>query len=175
MRCSLRFAAAFVSRASLPDGVGSWPTAAPRSKPDEACGPCWSMNASHQGVSPTDGRGASGFICSMTRPDALRADGTILSRDSLLGELQRACTARRYDSPALHSAVVDFAHSARHAGLDLEWLLVAIQDALDTGLVPRLDEASRRALSGLVRDVATEAYASCHGTEAAPLRSHGRY
>jgi hypothetical protein len=97
----------------------------------------------------------------MPEPDDQLLGRHVPSRDVLLNELQAAHTKRFYDSPVLRKAVADFTHGARHSGLRLEWVLTAVQDAIDTGVLPPLDEARRRAISERVRRMVTEAYASC--------------
>ena len=88
------------------------------------------------------------------------------SRDALLLELQAAYTTRRYDSPALRTVVSDFARGARHSGLSLAWALDAIQDAIDSGILPPLEKSRRRGFSEPVRRMASDAYAAC-GTDGA--------
>jgi hypothetical protein len=88
------------------------------------------------------------------------------SRDALPQELQEADTKRRYDSLALRTVVSDFARGARHTGLSLEWALDAIQDAIDSGILPPLDQSRRRGISEPVRRMASDAYAAC-GTDGA--------
>jgi hypothetical protein len=82
-------------------------------------------------------------------------------RDALLRELQAAHTTRRYDSLALRTAVTDFVVSAHHSGLGLDWVFSAIQDAINTGVLPPPDDSRRRAISDPVRHMASEAYTSC--------------
>jgi hypothetical protein len=83
-------------------------------------------------------------------------------RQRLVFSLQTAYSLRRFDSPGLQAAVGDFVWSARHRGLDLKWVLDAVQDAIDAGVMPALSESQRRAFSGAVRHIAEEAYTHCH-------------
>lgn len=83
-------------------------------------------------------------------------DGILPVRERLVRTLERSCRACRGESLQLRDAVREFVRAARHTGLSLEWVLTAIEDAIDAGLEPPLDEYRRRALSTSVRRMVDE-------------------
>lgn len=93
-------------------------------------------------------------------------DGAGLSavdgRRRLVFSLQQAYNTRRFGSSSLRVAVGEFARNARHRGLDRNWVLDAVQDAIDASLFPILSEAQRHAFSEPVQRMVEEAYNHCH-------------
>jgi hypothetical protein len=83
-------------------------------------------------------------------------------RQRLVFALQQAHSRRRYDAASLRTAIGEFAQTARHRGLDLKWVLDAVQDAIDSGVFPALSETQRRALSEPVQRIVGEAYGHWH-------------
>ncbi len=83
-------------------------------------------------------------------------------RERLVFALQQAYSMSRYDSSSLRAAIGEFARNARHRGLDLKWVLDAVQDAIDSSVFPALSDAQRRAFSEPVRRTVEEAYNHCH-------------
>ena len=81
-------------------------------------------------------------------------------RERLLFSLQHAYSTHRYDSPSLEASIREFVRGARHRGLGLEWVLDAVQDAIDAGVLPALSDSQRRAFSGPVRRMAEEAFSA---------------
>jgi hypothetical protein len=82
-------------------------------------------------------------------------------RKRLAFALQGAHGGHHYSSPELFSAVRDFVRNARHGGLSKEWVLVAIQDVIDAGVLPSLCDGERRAFSTPILRLAAEAYEHC--------------
>ncbi len=89
-------------------------------------------------------------VMSVTRPAQQRPEGIMLLRQSLVEALQESCRTRRYDSPQLRRAIQEFARGATHAGLGLEWVQTSVEDAIETAVVPSLDEYQRETLCSAV-------------------------
>lgn len=82
-------------------------------------------------------------------------------RQRLAFALQGAYTSHQYTSTALADAIREFVRSARHRGLTLEWVLVAIQDVIDAGILPALRDGDRAAFSAPILQLAQEAFTHC--------------
>ena len=79
-------------------------------------------------------------------------------RKRLAFALQGAYSCRQYNSPALSDAIRDFVRGARHCGLTLDWVLTAVQDVINTGILPSLGDSNRLAFSKPILRLAAEAY-----------------
>jgi hypothetical protein len=81
----------------------------------------------------------------------------LTSRERLVQSLQSACFGSRQNLPRLRAAIATFVQESSHQGMGREWILRAIQSALDTGVAPPLEESRRHAFSLTVSRLAQEA------------------
>ncbi len=97
-------------------------------------------------------------------------------RERLAFALQNAYTSHRYNSPLVRLAVREFVDTARHMGLSLDWVLVAIQDVIDASILPRLQGGNRDSFSTPIRRLAEEMYTRSQGVTAtrAEIKTAGR-
>jgi hypothetical protein len=83
--------------------------------------------------------------------------GWLANRERLVQALQGACFGSRQTLPPLRAALDAFVREATHQGRDREWILRAVRSAVDSGLMPSLEESRRHALSVMVSRLAEEA------------------
>jgi hypothetical protein len=80
------------------------------------------------------------------------------ARAALVRAVRRAHIGRGYDALLLRVAVWEFARAARHSGVRLDRMLIALSGAIEAGMLGGRGDASRATMLDRATWWATEAY-----------------